>query len=1426
MPIRAVQRCSQRLSEHYYHYGQLIASRTNLLLVFSLAFISYFSYPVVKKQFSLPTVQLASLDGECWQVSPHVHFDNSTHLSNYNIQQIRLSHIDRPITFELVQQAHKVYSSIFSNKDLLNICYQQDDQCITQAPPLFRDEQEWKTQGAHVNAQKYDVHPFSIYGNVTFDQQGNYVKADAIFLTFVLKQGERYYNIWSDIIEKVQQELEMSDIQYEPWKKANWYHTTLDTPSHIFQYKLKIFPYDISTRVQVLFAAYLVVFYLVSVAFGKSNLIKSGYTFGLAAVFLSAACFTTTWGIAGRLGITLNNVSWPLLLLSVNIACLENIFLLTNAVLDAGCDMVVKEKISRGLKSVGIPMTTTLIAELLILSVGTAMNIRMIQEFCLFVEIALIVDYILEMTFVIAVLSIDIKRLELTDLDDRKMSKRLHEIASFDLDIKELPLDFCPKQDSNEEKISKSCADCKDFKTHRVYNALILCFIVLGLSLFTKKEKQFHPIKKLSQSITTNVTAPYIPDYQSSVYELSNNFWSAVNPEKEPIWIGVDPPHLFIYDYESNVEQYVEKVRDYYLEKAVVVHKKTKKPPTLFRLFFSAIFQRVLAFLFGINIPVLILWMCLIGIITWMTPKWRDQWLLPLLVRTFNKSVLAILDFLRSTRDFYNGHVQFLHSRREYDSDGLHRGAIGAQAIFNREQAHVESIRVQTLSHQHLADIQNLDSNSKGSLVSCGQDGRLVLWDTEKATWVARLDRTYEQDGVRRASWNPAYTKKSKRKNQTISLSRNKNSKPICIKVDEKNKWAAAGFDDCTVRIWNLVEGRLETEIDASHPIQTHAEAQTLLRNRFNSSETTSQTKKVTKNSVDRITDIQFINAPSESAVHCNMPQSRMLSIHKSGTIREWDILSGECHQTINTGHIRDISRVHVVAAATPYRKAGVTWVFTASKDGTVKCWERLLQKTSQWSLLYTVEQHSPITCIATEAPLKGMGILVSGSLDGTVKVWNFETGQAICVPSTGKTKNLANYDRDSAGGPIRHFSNFNDRMSDTESVSSLQSDSIRERYNHRGPIQQVIVTRFCEIGNKSGLCIGSDSCVGNGFLVASSSSDSNVHTWRLEPPEGSSKEGTCKSCTRDYHRKPYKHHRLDENGEPTTRRRSPSQQHRATVRHKRPIKKTKEDDWMGLVDIEQLGGNTDVELFATFLGRIEQHSAHGIVFCDTILTGVRRQKGRKMEWEAWFAPLRYYEPTDEDNMKIPVETFSLDQPEIVNSHKSNVPTSFLSLFRSTTQHTTEPIPDSSFKYRHICAADKDDSLDYDESEAGENLPFSTIRHVVPLDGHGLACDFGNFIKVVHIDNKLGLAEKENQEQSDVQSEGHHECSPENKGKGGCCGGVNKKNGKCCREKSRPKPKASCEGQRIVECSVRQNCSHASECAAAAAAATIRSSGL
>lgn len=63
--------------------------------------------------------------------------------------------------------------------------------------------------------------------------------------------------------------------------------------------------------------------------------------------------------------------------------------------------------------------------------------------------------------------------MQLTDLDDRQTSKRLRELAKFGMDEDQAD-DFCPVQEPADDNVPKSCAECKQFKTHRTYNALMV----------------------------------------------------------------------------------------------------------------------------------------------------------------------------------------------------------------------------------------------------------------------------------------------------------------------------------------------------------------------------------------------------------------------------------------------------------------------------------------------------------------------------------------------------------------------------------------------------------------------------------------------------------------------------------------------------------------------------------------------------------------------------------------------------------------------------------------------------------------------------------------------------------------------------------------------------------------------------------------
>lgn len=1601
-------------------------------------------------------------------------------------------------------------SSSSAPVSLATICYKHQGHCLIHAPPFmaFQNELDWtsNTKLDH-NDHSYETHPYSVYSNATFDRQGKFIKADAVLLTFVLNQTQQSgdtLTIWSKILQEVKSKFDVLDVQQHHDRDGIVWSSLSNTVPHMIQYKFNLFPYDISYNVQASIVAYIIAFFLVSMAFGKSNLVKSGYTFGLAAVFLSIACFTTTWGIFDKLGISFHSVPWYLLLLVVNIGCLENIFLLTNAVLYAGCDMIVKEKISRGLQSVGVPMTATLIAELLILTVGTHMDTDLVKEFCTFAKVALIVDYILELTFVIAVLSIDIKRVELADLDDRQMSKRLHELASFDHDKERIQSDFCPIQDTANKQDSKSCAECKEFKTHRVFCAFMLCLIVLLLSLFVSKDHHHHHRHSLNNSRLASVpNALLTPEkLQPNLNQLSDQFWSTVNPQKDITWLQIQPPELFIVDSDIHrVQQHLEFLQQLYQVKSKAIHYKTEHRPSRFRRFVLSLLQNLLVFVLSINIPILILCLVMIGIITWMTPKWRKQWLVPLLIHCFNQFFLYLMrcyptQYLKRMYFIWVKGRSFEGGIKEYDADGIHhRGAITVQNIFNQQQyrANVKTVQVRTLTNQHIADIQNLDSNAKQSLISCGQDGRIVLWnvDSKKATWMARLDKLYpSRGGLLQSLLNPVfYTtntskkkgglgKKSLRQQQQqqqeqqrpISLSKNYLSKARLVKIDQGNKWAAAGYDDGLIRVWNVSNGTLVREMEV-HPhmpsVEVHQEQShnsNTMRHRFNGQQSESNSPTLSyssfvfsttsssassnttlhsvaarnKSPVDRILCLAFMGVITEfchpliaeAAARCrssgssdvDASQNYLVSAHKNGHLHEWNILSGECIQTIKTGHTKDITQVHVVDSKAPHRKLGVTWVFTASKDGTVKCWDRRFiaptmattqdqeaddmehHQPTKWTLVYTVKLNSAVTSIATEQPVGGMGVLVTGCSDGSVKVWNFETGESVCALSLGKTtfnassqsmsssaaSVVSDFGIGNAGGPIRKFSKFSTHMSNHNVVSDSSeededdddnNDSRHTAADHRGAIYQVVVTRYCEVENGPGLCRGCDTCFGNGFLIASSAMDNKVHAWRLERSDNGH-EGSCTLCTKDYHRKQYKHRKssignsddsasdllLHKPGSSSSRRRRSSQQggggggsghsptvkkrHVASAAARAPLASVAgsafKDDLLELLDIEQLAGDAYIPLKPTFLGKINQPAGRGIVFCDKILAGVRRRRISSLyhnnsndndrlqkkhgngEWEAWFASLQYYDPSvlkEDDNvstMKIPIETFNLDNdqqnialaPLADKDEDSQKATqvlrgTLLSLFSlssssssssssagsnhgvaATAAVSTVHVKDQ-LRYKgihaHISEQDEDakkwdDEDDWEEEslEASENLPFSAVRHVIPLDGAGLACDFGNFIKLVYLD-KPTLTEKEHAKQTRDTMEDHKRrqtivdqvvveedelegesncqcssndssgasCSPANKGKDGCCGGVNKEKngGKCCggagagasvkkkqQEKRQQKlllkkqtlsfdSNNTCGGIRsIAECSLKNNCSRAADCASSNQALTSSAS--
>ncbi|KAI8138418.1 WD40-repeat-containing domain protein [Fennellomyces sp. T-0311] len=992
-------------------------------------------------------------------------------------------------------------------------------------------------------------------------------------------------------------------------------------------------------------------------------------------------------------------------------------------------------------------MTTMLVAELAILAIGDAMHISLVSDFCRFARVALLVGYVLEMTFFIAVLSINVKCVELTDLDDRQTSKRLRELQKVSLDADTAP-DFCPIQEPIDDATEpKTCAECKQFKTHRTANAIVLCLIILSLFRVSSWTTADNSIRDNDNVLNRELVS------------TSTRFWNAVNPLHESMLLQVNPPYLVLFTAED-ASAYALELEEYYATKSSF---SSSNPPveqqhSRFRQFLFNTLKRIISIIVRINVPSILLCIVLVGILLWLKPSSREQLLQPLFAYVYLLLSEKCVALIRTALLQVPGSMgqRIAQELGDYDENGVHRGAILAQEQFNQQQLNhsIQQVNIKTLSGKHVADVRKIAVNAKhGCVVSCGQDGRIVLWDGIQAEWMARLDRVRQtQNGAIKGDLNPNYFRSNnKRRAKHITGSAR------CVKIDQGNKWIALGFDDGMIRVWDMDSGDLLRELQVETPMEEEEGVLQQLRHRRKPMDQP-------KRHLDRVIAIQFVGqvteychplvaeaAAKQAMSDDHSSQNYLVSVHKSGVIREWDIPSGECIQSVPSHHTRDITILHVVECKAPHRKLGVTWVFTASKDGIVKCWERRSIKveevaTSSWTLAYTLDGHNghAITALATELPVGGMGALVTGSSDGAVKQ------KQVAI----------------AGGPLLKFSK----------MSNEPSKKHKDGANHRGPITQVVVARYCEVENGPGLCRGCDTCFGNGFFVASCSMDETVHTWRLERADGKH-QGSCSLCTKDYHQKRYRS-RNDDN---KRQRRSSSPRRRMQD---------------GLLDIEQLGGETNIALAPTYLGRIEQLAGRGLVFCDNMVLGGVRKKTDANDWQAWFASLKYYDPSTHQHDEIPVETFDLDeQPYVAPVRKS-----FWHLLFGQDEEMTPP----SEPIRH----ESDDDDDEEFEEANEVLPFSTVRHVIPLNGSGLACDYGNFIKLVYLDDR---SRKRNTQQP-VAAKHSKKSSACCSGKSGaqCCGGKNKVNGKCCGGKGRVKKvRPSCNA---MDCSSIADCSRASEC--------------
>ncbi|CAG8570609.1 335_t:CDS:2, partial [Cetraspora pellucida] len=1159
----------------------------------------------------------------------------------------------------------------------------------------------------------------SIFGNVMYDKK-QIVSADSIILTYFLKYTDDYNEgqtiaiweaIWQQVMDGIGTNFYLGGdriISVNMNNQGELKHLSfrLDQNNSL----------ESSAEWALLLLAYLIFFLYIIISSDRLNFVMSKFGLAFSTVAQVFASLIMSLSICSLFGVTLTlvSVSWKLLPFVFILVGVENMFILSNAVTAIPMQLNVKERVARGLEKVGYSITKTLIIWLLLLLICSAINIESIQEFCIFTSIAMIIDYMLQMSFFIATLSIDLERLELEM--SNLFNNRIGEPDSDDKDV--IPL-------------SKTINYGR-----RIGSSLVVLIFLVAVTNVYQSNIDLPPLESalsifgrffvVSPDTRTNVTY-----WETSRANTADKFWGIVNPDEKNQIAEIRPARHLTLSYEVKQEIYDDVI--FSLRHGVN-----------WKLITNA---SIKAFIWVLKFTIV--------------PATGIAFAISFLVGFLLPEDMVI----RAAR---------LSKKSRNNVDKI---ILPASSSFGRSTLCVTTPRVVTLRGHHLADVDLLCANLRGIIVTTAADRHITSWNGRRGMPLKKLERY-----MRRCESCKCSSTGGMKSCITWPV------RAMCM--NENIEILAAGFEDGVVRVWDINSGQ------ATYILKDTVE---------DVEQVTSSNGHSVK---ERVTCLQIIAPTSRSSIP-NTPTHEhgysystsksisdqkipaiLLATYRSGYLRGWDLVSGKITHTVDTNQKGGISCLFVVDDSEQNHNGDELRIFTGARDGSVKCWVRIVNDLdnesnhtisdcnephkSIWKLLYTIpgEFGNAITSVAAKVvktQKSCFGIVVTGTADGEVRVYDYLTGKFITRLSYGisekqrrakereeqllqkqllfqrqqnKTKN---YSRKSYVSQ-QDFSDSDQDWSeeyDDEYEFWDEIDEIEDCVSHEGAITNIIIRPLKE---ESCPCGNTEET--GGFSITTSSVDEKVYFWQLIR---SVMDCTCMTF---------------QLGEPIANNYESGD---ATGRFQKVAQ------WDGAM--------------TKFLGRVSQPGGSAIIFLRENIIGVRRVKnshtsmkrchGAEGEWEVWILDINYphvIEPTEDvDNLKNHDNIVEFKEKEILYKRRENAEElkGFVRRRRDVLENcvlspTYPPFNNHNQNHSQVHNNEEDSTqgqvVDFrqrsqrqrgsilhrvypnnnnndrklssfeEEDDMNEMLPFSYVRQIVKVGEDGVAIAYGNFVKVVLFD--------------------------------------------------------------------------------------------
>ncbi|PNS16201.1 Sterol regulatory element-binding protein cleavage-activating protein [Sphaceloma murrayae] len=246
----------------------------------------------------------------------------------------------------------------------------------------------------------FDLQPMSAFAGKQFTQ-GSLTGADALIITLIYRQTAEVGDLWRRNLIDLPQRA-----------PSHWNIGVLPSDSSIYQYKFQPFSFR---QYWALVGAYLCVVIYVSISLKRLKAFRSRAGLVVTAITQMTTSILASFTICGLLRINLDQIppeAYPFVVLSIG---LENIFRLINAVLAYPPEMATEQRIANGVADVGAASLASAVQNLAILWILSLFVSPGVAAFCVFAAVALLFDFFFLITFFLAVLNVDIKRLELQD---------------------------------------------------------------------------------------------------------------------------------------------------------------------------------------------------------------------------------------------------------------------------------------------------------------------------------------------------------------------------------------------------------------------------------------------------------------------------------------------------------------------------------------------------------------------------------------------------------------------------------------------------------------------------------------------------------------------------------------------------------------------------------------------------------------------------------------------------------------------------------------------------------------------------------------------------------------------------------------------------------------------------------------------------